>query len=289
MVDLYCSWCEGLPQSKKALGIIRDSNEFSGIEMSNSGEEMDLVLDSGLKVSIHNPSRFFRVSLESPNFIPTIAENPILIESCKKASLPFVSFHAGQTQWYSKMMSPETIISNTRKSIRFLDRELNKKILFELSSFPIELGLGGEFEKRSGLYATSKEYMKDIVSTTNAGVLLDVSHTLNSASTKIRSNNFKGNEKDYFMDVLMSIAKDIFQMHINCPSYTKANGFRDEHLELKSSGIESKNVFECTAETIAVSPNLKMITLEIEPLVEPIKHARIMVKQAKLVRKKLNL
>lgn len=289
MVDFYCSWCKGLTESKKALDIIRDSNEFSGIELSNTSDDAQKILSSGLKVSIHNPSRFFNVSLESPNFIPTISENPSILDSCKKSSLPFVSFHAGQVFWYSKILSPEVIISNTKKSLRFLDHELNKKILFELLWFPIEVASASEFEKKSGLYSTSLDYMKDIVSSTNAGVLLDLSHTLTSASTKIRSNNYKGTEKDYFMDVLAAGSKDIFELHINCPGYTKLDGFMDKHFGFKSSGIESKTIFECTAEAVAVSPNLKMITLEIEPQLEPIEHARFMVKQAKLVRKKLNL
>jgi len=290
MVELYCSWCKGLCESKKALGIIRDSNEFSGIELSSniSGETESIIL-AGLKVSIHNPSRFFKVSLESPDFIPTIAENPSIIDSCKKSSLPFVSFHAGHAFQFSKLFSKEIILSNTRKSLRFLDHELDKKILFETLPLPFKVATSFGIEKESGFYSTSIEYMKDILSSTNAGALLDVSHTLSSASSRVLSNNYNGTIKDYFVDVLNAISKNVFEMHINCPQFIKNEGFLDKHFLLKSSGVESKMVFECTQEAIEVSPNLKMITLEIEPMLEPIKHAQAMVKQAKLARKKLNL
>lgn len=285
MVDFYCSWCKDLCDSKKALDVIRDSNEFSGIELSNSSNDIDKILASGLKVSVHNPSRFFKVSLSSPNFIEVITQNPAIIESCKKASLPFVSFHIGH---FSNTFSKEAIISNTRKNLRFLDRELNKKILFESLLLPSFL-MDSDSEKESALYSTSIEYMKDIISSTNADVLLDVAHTLCSASTRIRSNNYKGTEKDYFLDVLNVVSKNIFEVHINSPLYTKAEGYIDKHFAFKANEVPSKTVFECTSEVLAVSPNLKSITLEIEPHLEPVKHAKIMVKQAKLVRKKLNL
>ncbi len=289
MVEFFCSWCKDLPDSKKALQILKDSNEFAGIELSgNTPGEIDKILDSGLKVSVHNPSRFYDVSLDSSNFIPTIAENPSILEFCKKASLPFVSFHASKC-YYTKIFPKELLLSNTRKSLRFLDHELNKKILFEMLWLPYTTATSSGLEKESGMYVNSIEYMNDIVSSTNAGILLDVVHTLASASVRINSNNYKGTVKDYFMDVLNAGSKNIFQMHINSPQYTKSEGFMDKHFLFKSSGIESKTVFECTAEAIAVSPNLKMITLEIEPKLDPVKHARIMVKQAKLVKKKLNL
>jgi hypothetical protein len=289
MVEFYCSWCKDLPDSKKALQIIKDSNEFSGIELSNTSGDVEKILSAELKVSIHNPSRFFYVSLESPNFIEVINQNPSIIDSCKKSSLPFVSFHAGQAFWFSKIFQKDFIISNTRKNLRFLDHELDKRILFEFLWLPIKSVTSSDFEKESALYSTSIEYMKDILSSTNAGVLLDVSHTLCSASTRIKSNNYKGNIKDYFLDVLNATSKDIFEMHINCPQFTNEDGFIDRHFAFKSSGAESKTIFEYASEAIAVSPNLKAITLEIESLLEPIKHAQLMVKQAKLVRKKLNM
>jgi len=289
MVEFYCSWCKDLPDSKKALEILKNSNEFAGIELSNTSQDVEKIISSGLKVSIHNPSRFFNVSLDSPNFIPTITENPSIIESCKKSSLPFVSFHAGQAFWRSHIFSKDIILSNTRKSLRFLDHEINKKIIFELLWLPYKIASSTGPERESGLYSTGMDYMQDVVKSTNAGVLLDVAHTLTSASTRINSNNYKGTVKDYFLDVLNAGSKDIFQMHINCPGYTKSEGFMDKHFAFKSSGIESRTVFECAKEAISVSPNLKMITLEVEPQLEPVEHARFMIKQAKLVRKKLNL
>ncbi len=289
MVEFYCSWCKGLPDSKKALSILKDSNEFSGIELSNTSEDIEKIISSGLKASIHNPSRFFKISLDSSNFIPTIVENPSIVNSCKKSSLPFVSFHAGQSVWFSKTLPKEIILSNTRKSLRFLDHELDKRILFEMIYPSCENIFASKIDKENMLYCSSIEYMQDILSSTNAGVLLDVSHTLISASSRIKLADYKGGVKDYFLDVLNAVSRNIFELHVNCPQFIKNEGFVDKHFVLKSSGLESKTVFDCTEETIAVSPNLKMITLEIEPMLEPIEHAKIMVKQAKLVKKKLNL
>lgn len=289
MVEFYCSWCKDLPDSKKALSILKDSNEFSGVELSNTSEDIEKILASGLKASIHNPSRFFKVSLESQNFVPTIVENPSILDSCKKSSLPFVSFHAGHSVWFSKVLPKEIVSSNTRKSLRFLDHELDKKVLFEIIYPSYENIFNNESDRENAFYCSSIDYMKDILSSTNAGVLLDVSHTLVSASSRIRLGNYKGTELDYFLDVLNATSKNIFQMHVNCPQFIKNEGFVDKHFILKSGGVESKIVFDCTSEALAVSPNLKMITLEIEPMLEPIEHAKTMVKQAKLFKKKLNL
>jgi hypothetical protein len=288
MVELYCSWCKDLPESKKALAILKDSNEFSGIELSNTDNQVDLVLDSGLKVSIHNPARFHKVSVESQNFIEVLNENPSILKSCKKASLPFVSFHAGQQIYFSKFISKDYLLSNTRKNLRFLDHELDKKIILEQLWLKYEYTQLFGLEKECALYSTSMDYLQNILESTNAGILLDVAHTLSSASSRIRSKQYQFDEKNYFMDVLNAVSKNIFQMHINCPQYTKTEGFVDKHFPFESRGVVSKTVFDCTSEAIAVSPNLKAITLEIEPGLEPIKHAKLMIKQAKLVRKKLN-
>ncbi len=289
MVDFYCSWCLGLPESKKALDIIRDSNEFSGIELSNTSSDIDKILSSGLKASIHNPSREYKISIESNKFIEVLTQDSLILDSCKKSSLPFVSFHAGHQMYFSKSIPNEFVISNARKNLHFLDHEINKKIILEQFWLPFDKTKLDGVEKECALYSTSIDFLKDIQSSTNAGILLDVSHALVTASARIRSNYYKFDVKNYFLDVLNATSKNIFQMHINCPQYTKVDGFVDKHFPFKSSGIESKTVFECAAEAVAVSPNLKMITLEIEPHLEPIKHARLMVKQAKLVRKKLNL
>ncbi|MDD4128208.1 MAG: hypothetical protein PHY04_00525 [Candidatus ainarchaeum sp.] len=288
MVELYCSWCKGLPESKKALSIIKDSNEFSGIELSNTDNQIDKVLESGLKVSIHNPAREYKISIESPNFIEIMSAHPEIISTCKKTPLPFVSFHMGQSCFYYKPQSKEQLLSNIRKNLNYLNHSIDKRILLEEMSFYPSM-INPVKEQESKLYSTSIKLQKEVSQIANAGLLIDLSHTLISARSRIMLNLYKGNEIDYFIDLLQNVGSNIFELHLNSPLLVKNEGFVDKHFIINSAKKESKFVLDYAQEAIFSCPNLKIITLEMEPMLEPIQHAKVLVKQAKLIRKKINL
>lgn len=278
---------KGFSESKKALKLIKDSNEFAGIEMSNTDSQIDSVLESGLKVSIHNPARMYNISIESPNFIEVITSYPEIISSCKKSSLPFISFHLGRSCFYFKPQSKEILLSNIKKNLNYLNSLVDKKIILEEMGFypkmiyPIK-------DKSAKLFMTSIKLQKKVSESTNAGILVDISHTLMTAHSRIGLGLYKGTEENYFSDVLKNIGENIFELHLNSPLMTN-EGLVDKHFVLNPLKKESKIVLNCAKEATIVCPNLKIITLEMEPLVEPIKHAKILINQAKILRKKIGV
>jgi len=69
MAEIYISWCEGLPYSKEALKIIRDSELVAGIELSNIDDQPQRIHDEGVKYSLHNPTRWYKRDLMDPRFM----------------------------------------------------------------------------------------------------------------------------------------------------------------------------------------------------------------------------
>lgn len=288
MVELFCSWCRGLAQSREALKLLVDSNEFSGIELSIVNEEIDLILDAGLKVSLHNPLRNYHESIESDSFIESFLKEPTIPFYSKKVLLPFISFHVGRSCSLGECYSKQKIFSNTKKNLDYLSNSIDKKIILEGTCFTNKMINEKEFTKIN-LYSTSREFFRDFSLHTNAEILIDVAHTLVSGQTRILNDFYEESIKDYFTDFLDYTKNNVFELHINSFELTKEKNFVDKHHPFKESGFESNLVFECTNEAISNCSNLKAIVLEIESNSDPINHARIMIEQAKLVRKKLEL
>jgi len=283
MVELYCSWCKGLPESKEALKLIKNSGLFAGMELSNTDLQADKILEANLKVSIHNPIREFNMNLDNENFSKVFNLNPQILASCDKSSLPFVSFHTTNLLFLDRTIPYEELLKNAITNLNFLDNKLSKNIIFETGcGFAPEAKL--PFPKTFYM-CTQPGFAKKILSKTNAGVLMDISHVVASASAHKLYNNYPNEIKDFFLDYLKICAKRTYEIHLNSTKIYPNGRYIDRHFPLDPSSAETQLAFELTALAIKACPKLEMIVLEVEPNLEPVPHAKLLIKQAQIVEK----
>ena len=285
MVEIYGSWMRGLAQNKEALAIIKSSGKLAGIELSSFGEDVELIKQAGLKYSLHNPLRDYKVGLESKYFIPMITKLD-LKKTCNESSPPAIGFHTGYASMGEKNSDQEDIVFNTLKSIRFLDDWLDKKIIFESTGYHKHFFSTGD--RKTMEYVTSPEFFKRLISKSKAGFLFDVSHNFVSGTTKILEGEYKGEISDYFSDVLNVVSKDTYEMHLNIPGGNPKAGYFDVHYPIKMNQKTSKEILLLAKEVLDCCPNLKTITLEIDSgKNSPKQHAKMLVGQAELLKKNL--
>ncbi|MFA5931693.1 MAG: hypothetical protein WC821_05295 [archaeon] len=286
MVEIYASWTKGLPEDKEALAILKNSGIIAGIELCKAGNEIELIKNSGLKYNLHNALRDYKLGLDSQYFVPAMVKFPEVLKACRESDPPAIGFHTGYSSLEDKMVSKEGTVATTLKSIRFLDEKLNKKVIFESTCYHERYFSSGH--QGVANYVTSPIFFKEILSRSKAGFLFDVSHNLVSGTTKIIHKEYKGEISDYFREILNVVAKETYQMHLNVPSGDHKVGYNDMHLPLKMNQKNSKLVLLLAKEVLDSCPNLKTLTLELNPIdASPKHHAKMLVEQAKLIHKHL--
>jgi hypothetical protein len=166
-----------------------------------------------------------------------------------------------------------------------LDYFLDKKILFETVAYCPEYFTKGN--KEVLFYVSSPEFVKQILSKSRGGYLLDISHNYVSGQSKIKAGEYKGTIEDYFADLLRVCANETYQLHLNVPLFSSQKGYTDGHGLLKPREKLSKQILLIAKEILDSCPNMKVITLEMNSGLEAKMHAKEMVKQAKIVEKEL--
>ncbi len=283
MVELYCSWCKGLPESKEALKMLKDSGVFTGIELSNTDFQADKIIDAGLKVSIHNPVREFKINLDNASFTEILNAHPEIISHCNKTELPFVSFHTNYIPSLNPATSYELVLKNVKDNLNKIKNTLSKKVLFETSC---GFGKSQEYVVSELLFkCTHPSFAKQILSETSAGVLIDISHVLASASLHKVYNNYPNEVKDFFLDYLSVCSKSTYEMHINSTRINEQGLYIDRHFPLNPEEKETQLAFECATEVINSCPNIETVVLEVEPNLDPINHVKLLIQQAQLFEK----
>jgi hypothetical protein len=285
MFDIYVSWAKGLPQDKEALELIKKSGVVAGIELSRVGQDIELIKASGLHYNLHNPLRDYKMGLDSQYFVPTM-ERLGMLSYCALSKPSVIGFHTGYSSLMEKDSSKEKIMANTLRSIKFLDQNLDKKIIFESTVYQKNLFHLGD--KKLAAYVTSSQFFKEIIQKSGAGFLFDVSHNFISGKTKIMEKEYFGTIEDYFAEILEVVAKETFQMHFNIPNGDNKKGFVDTHGIIKPSRTNSKQLLLLAKEIIDSCPNIKTVTLEMDtPNCSPKKHAKILIQQTEILQKYL--
>lgn len=134
-IDIYVSWVKGLPQDRKALEILSDSDAVVGIEMSNIDEQVDMVQNNGLKFSAHTPGLNLTLNLAAPDFLRAFTcrepKGTRLFKVIKESDASVVGFHLGYSaKKVFKMMafpntpSAETIITDRKILITEMSQNL---------------------------------------------------------------------------------------------------------------------------------------------------------------------
>jgi|GEM_PF-1707305 len=285
MPEIYASWCKGILEDFVSLSLLKESNLIEGIELSNLSDSLELLNSVGLKYNQHNALRDYKLGLENEYFIPTMNKFSEVVKRCKESGPSVVGFHAGYSAVNEKNVLSQTVISNSLRSLNFLDKVLDKKIIFETPPYHPTLFVNGNQSALS--VVSSSEFVKQIFSKSRAGYLFDISHIFVTAAAKIQRGEFNGEIEDYFAQMISVCATETYQLHLNVPTYSKENGFTDSHGVIKLNNSLGKRILLIAKEIVDSCPNLKLITLEMEPNLAPKKHAKLMIAQAKLVEKEL--
>ncbi|MFA6399640.1 MAG: hypothetical protein WCW44_04730, partial [archaeon] len=282
---IYASWSKGLLQDSNALKVLKNSNLVAGVELYNLSESFDLLKSFELKYNQHNALCDYGLWLESEYFVPTMQKFPEVVKRCKESAPSVIGFHAGFSAVFEKNILSSTIVSGVLRSLNFLDNLFDKKVIFETAPYH-----SSHFQEGNSTvlkYVSSPEFVKQILAKSRSGYLLDLSHNFVSGATKIDRGEYKGEIEDYFAELLSSCANETYQLHLNVPSFTKEKGFFDSHGVVKLNNALGKRTLLIAKEIVDSCPNLKVITLEMNTNLPPIKHAKVMVQQAKIVEKEL--
>ncbi|MCX6803961.1 MAG: hypothetical protein NTY48_05335 [Candidatus Diapherotrites archaeon] len=289
MVEIYASWSPGLVDDSAALKILKDSKIIAGIETCDVDNTLNKIEKAGLKYNLHNALFKQKIGLDNPNFINALIQKPNILAACKNSYPPVLSFHAGHEALWNKYITKEEILSNTVRNIKMLDQTISKKIIFETPNYYEKLftGVDSVANKNTLFYVTSPEFFRQVLAKTNAGYLFDINHNLVSGAEKIRLKEFRGEIQDYFAEILLAVAKETYQIHLNVPNGNPIDGYLDIHGPLKLAQKNSKLVLMLAKEIIDSCPNIKVITMEETSGLAPKLHAKLMVKQAQLIQKHL--
>lgn len=271
MVRIYISWCPGISSNNDAMSLIKKSGLVAGIETCSLDSEIDLIKKSKLKVNIHNPLRKFHIGLENKNFRKEM--NPERLELCKKCDECFMGFHS----CYDNLEKRSNLIFarlNHYLNVSFLRKNIGKRIIFE--SPPHRGSL------KASMKVVSPEFIEKMINYSD-GYLFDVAH--NFITLKAFE---KQGKMDYKDKIIQKTKGKVLQMHLNCPLKDKDGNFVDAHLTFTGRDYEEE-VLNFAREVINANPQLQVLTLEMNTNTLPKEHAEILIRQAKYLKKKLNV
>jgi hypothetical protein len=269
--EIYASWCIGLPENKKALKILKNSKVISGVEICDLNNGIDLMKKAGLKVSIHNPLRDIHVGLENKGFAKNIKEK---LKICEECDTGLLGFHAGyqiidgdHNAWLTKR--------RTKKNIKFLQKNSRKKIIFESPPY-----FNNEWGAKRKKIASPK-FVKAVLKQAD-GYLFDASHNF------ITMKHLENQKLNYRKEILEVTKGKVLQMHLNAVTKKSEEEYNDDHHTYIGLKHEQEEL-EFAKEVLKNNPQLKIITLEMTTNTSPEEHAKIMVQQAKYLKKKLGI
>ena len=282
MVEIYVSWCKDIIEDKEALNILKDSKIIDGIETSEVNDENNLKKE-GLKISLHRPFRRKVETLENPELDKTLEENQEILNKINRSNSFLVGFHVINYALEDKKNIKETL-EICKKNIQLLKKKLDRKIVFETSPYckSVYERRGKEFLS----YFTSPEMIGELVNE-NCGFLFDISHNYISCMNKIMEGKYDKTIEEYFREIIKASDGNILQIHLNFP--VKEKEFLDKHTTFEENSKTNDEIIKLTKYVIDNSPNLKVLTLEMNTNLSPKEHAKKMIEQTKILRKLLDL
>ncbi|MBU1198568.1 MAG: hypothetical protein KKF46_02605 [Nanoarchaeota archaeon] len=325
--EIYVSWCKGLADSEEALKILRESPYVTGVETLNYDRDEKKFQKAGLKVSIHNPTRFLNIDLSDSEFIDVITskENSHMLNGIRTENAYTAGFHICHKIYFKEgklvlkdeideksitIHDEEVVFNNILNNLLQIEKLINKgfpedkkkKVLFETNTFydPKILEKRDYKSEKEKLtvelvkYFSSLEFYKKILNhpkihNENFGLLFDVAHVIATASTNVLSKIYKGTQDD-FINELINISKGrVYQLHLNAPKGNLKTGIIDGHKSFTLDEPKTELILGYAKEILNQNPNLTTVTLEMYTNQEPVKHAQILAEQAELVAKKLDI
>ncbi len=271
--EFYGSCYPNLPKNKKALSLLKKSKYIQGLELCELNKNIDIIKQSKLKVSIHNPLRALHLGLENEKFIQNMTEEKLI--ACKKTDTNLIGFHAGY-QTIEDAHNPYITRRRTIKSIKFLKKNIPQKIIFESPPY-----INNHWGRKRRKIA-SPEYIKKLLKYSD-GYLFDISH--NFITMK---NLEKQGINEYRRKILQTTKGKVLQIHLNCPVLKNNELWIDSHSWFTGRRYENE-VLDFTKDVLKMNPQLKIITLEIKTNKPALEHAQILIQQVKYLREKLDI
>lgn len=285
----YISWCKGLPESMKALSLLRQAD--LGIESRGTENNTDLIVENNVRFSSHNPAKRYNESLTSPSFIEIFSKEDIL-KTIGLSTPDSVGFHTDlNPEHTSDVDVTEQVAYNLWKGGRILqEKGINKKVIFETNPFY------GIFvpEKNDGLrdYLCSPDFISTVLAEApDSGYLFDVAHNFVAAYNLIRQDYYHESLDECVDDVIDASEGRVRQIHLNVP-IVYAQGALDGHrmFNLENPSEEEKElynqIFGVTKRVLERNPHA-FITLEMDSGLSPEQHAQEMQRQVEYVNKNL--
>lgn len=285
MVEFFCSWSKGLAYDEKALGILKNSGIISGVEMYNCDEQFDLVKKFGLKVSLHNPLKYYEFLLEEKELAQKLGKNKLFVDFCNRSDTKTIGFHAGTPAIFNGNLQGKELLSGAVSGFKYISGLIRKDLIVEPVHYEKSISFGGTNEGLA--YASGPEFLESFLQQTKSGVLFDVSHVLISSEAKLADGFSSQSTQKHFDSILRVSEGKIRQMHLNVPNILN-NEFMDMHLAFKAD-LLSKRVLGLAKSVVNSAPKLELITLEIDTGLSPVEHANKIVEQARLVARTLAL
>lgn len=268
----------GSKQGPRILSVIRNSDAPTvGFHLGYSAKKM-----YNIKSFPNVPKENSLITCREELFNIT-ANNIISLEQIINEELP----KTNQKQLVLETLDYSRKASQINWEIQPDEVKANKpEILKTIERYGLNAGL---------LYVTDLSFIKETFEEVDPcnlkpiGLLFDVAHNLTSADTKRYNGEFEGTNEDYF-DKLLDISNGrTYQLHINVPEGNDEVGYIDRHWIFTPGDKLSDYVLELTKYVVEQSPELLVVTLEMDTGLEPVKHAKKMIEQARYMIKKLKI
>lgn len=270
MVELYVSWIPGLCENKEAVVLIKNSPNITGIELSGGNTDMVIARASGLKLSVHTPTREKSCGLCDPDFQKNILPHLTQFDGSTLAT-----FHSIST---TPTITKEEIIQNCIKNLKFCCTTYSPhRVAFETTAF---------WPGVVPPFMTDNEFVKILLENTQSGLVFDVSHTFCAAINRELHTN--QSFKEYLREIIEISKGRVLEMHFNVPA--EVNGtITDVHGIYVENDSTCDAIVELARKVLAVNPQIKVVNLEMYTHGTPLDHAKIMCKQAEMITKILEL
>jgi hypothetical protein len=270
MVELYASWVPGLPENEQAVALIKNSPHITGVELSGGNADMTIARASGLKLSVHTPTREKTCCLWQPDFQKNIQPNLTQFDGSTLAT-----FHTISTP---TTVSQEEVIKNCINNLQFCCKTYGAhRVAFENTVIKPD---------KIPFFMTDNSFVKELLDKTESGLLFDVSHALTAAIHREMHTN--QSFKEYLRELIDISKGRVLEMHFNVPA--EVNGsITDVHGTYVPDEAISEAIIELARKVLTANPQIKVITLEMYTHTDPLRHAQIMCEQAEIITKKLGL
>jgi hypothetical protein len=276
----YAAWSEGLLSNSEALEILKNSDLIEGIETRFNGENLSLMKEIGLKLSLHRPPLGFNLNFGDRNFLDFFRSKKgrKVIEVIDESDASTVGFHLAFNE--EKFLNSDEMFSLLLKNIVGFSRKISKRAVFE--SVPGEGRFGKYFRTINDPLFIKKILESSKNEKPAPGVLFDVSHNYVIANNLTKRKFFRRGISDYFNLLLRNFSGRINQMHVNVPEQLNGNYF-DFHGFFRENDPLTDEILELTGKVIKKNPEIETITLEFKSGLGPVDYAKKTVEQAEIL------